>query len=309
MPVAAPLAVAAVSAAASAYGAHKNAKAQEKSAKSQADLYNQWLAQRNTGAQDILSKLQAGGYDPFSKQVLENGSSTTQRTNPFITENYKPLEGMMRGIMENRLARGSSLPQGYEANAIRNANSAFQGAAAAANNAAARRGLSGQQAFATASPFNSARAGQIADIRANTPLLERQMSNEDIGISKGLTESFGKGSVTKTDTRGWSESLPDINSLTNLLLPAGPQQTTQSPYSGSGSAFSSLGGAGMSLASMLGQMYANRGSAYEQNPLMWQATGNAAAKQGGLGALQWSTPGTVMGPGGYPIATTLGGHP
>lgn len=263
--VAVPLGAAAIGAAASMWGANKNANAQDKAAREQANLYNNWLAQRNNTAQDILSKIRAGGYDPFSKQVLESGGSsstnTYQKSNPFITEDYKPLEGMMRGILENRLSRGSSLPPGYEANAIRTANASFDGARAAASNLAARKGLSAQQLFATATPFEAQRAGKIADIRANTPLLERQMLNEDLGAASGAISNFGKGTESRTRSNtnfsNWAEQLPDLNTLANFFMPAGPQQSTVSPFSAGGSALSSFGSSALGLAGLLGQMYAN----------------------------------------------------
>jgi hypothetical protein len=279
MPVAVPLAVAAASAAASAYGAHKQSKQAEKAAKSQADLNNKYLTDRQAGVQDLLARLGAGGIDPFSKQRLESGGSSYEKSNPFITEEYKGLDDMVRGVLSNRLSRGSSLPPGYEANAIRAVNEASRGASTAAQNVAARHGLSGQQAFAMASPAESARAGKIADIRGNTPLLERQMMNEDIGIEGDRQKAFGTGSESRRTWNGWQESLPDIGGLASLLLPPGAQQSTVSPYSAGGSLFGALGQGGMAAASML--------AANQSGNSQPQAAGNPSNVAAG-GA--WSNP-------------------
>ena len=104
--------------------------------------------------------------------------------------------------MTDRLSRGSSLPPGYEANAIRKINEASAGGAAAASNAAARKGLSGQQVFGLNAPIQTARAGAIADLRGNVPLLEREMANQDMAAEGQRQAQFGTGRETRSRSTG-----------------------------------------------------------------------------------------------------------
>jgi hypothetical protein len=249
----------------SMYGKHKQGKQAEKAAKDQANLNNQDLAARRMAQAKMLAGLEAGGWNPFGVNSLgssseSSGTSNTSgvrdsytKENPFTTAEYGKSDELVRGILENRLSRGSSLPPGYEANAIRAINAASAGGAAAAGNAAARRGLSGQQVFGLNAPIQTARAGQIADLRGNVPLLERQMANEDMAAQGDRQARFGTGresrthetSSSRTNSSGrGSDSRqvgPDIGALSSLLMPPGAQQSTVSPYSGWGNALEGIG--------------------------------------------------------------------
>jgi len=167
----------------------------------------------------------------------------------------------MRSIMQGRLSSPSSLPAGYASNAIRGINESYEGTDAAARNLAARRGLSGEQTYAIASPAARARAGAIADMRGNMPLLERQMRNEDIGITSGLQQAFGRGEAGQTSTWGEQQSsgtstMPfsasDLQALMQVLMPPGPQQSGQTGQSGAAVGLSSLGALLGFLASQQG---------------------------------------------------------
>jgi len=83
-----------------------------------------------------------------------------------------------------------------------------------------------------ASPAARARAGALADMRANLPLLERQMQNEDIGITQGLQSAFGRGEKGSSSTWGSSSgtqtspfSASDLSSLMSILAPPSPMQS------------------------------------------------------------------------------------
>lgn len=279
-----PLAIMAASAVASAFGNKKKADQQNKAAKDQADLNNKFINDQAAARDKIMQGLQASGYNPFGINTLQSGGSSTsttrgyEKSNPFITEDYKKQDDLIRGILENRLSRGSSLPPGYEASAIRAVNDAAAGGNAAANNAAARMGLSGQQGFAVASRANSERAGKIADIRANTPLLERELANEDIGISGDRQKAFGTGqerrynSTTNESRTGWNQQGPNVSDLATLLMPTNPNQSTVNPNSGWGSTLGALGQGGMAIG---GAMYgAQQGqSTAAPSPTMTPNTG------------------------------------
>jgi len=151
----------------------------------------------NAWQSDVQDAMAASGYDFFAPKTTTSDSLSQTVFNRFsrpeVLKDYKNIEGLMRGMMEQRLGMGASLPPGYEQRAIAAANQAYAGAEQAARNAAAGRGLSGGQAYASQIPIQSARAGKIADIRANTPLLERQLVDQDIATAAGLTDRFGKG--------------------------------------------------------------------------------------------------------------------
>lgn len=269
----------------SAYGAHKKSKQANKAAEDQAKLNNAFTADQKAGQEKILSGLQANGWNPFGVNQLTSGgtSSSTSNSvgsrdvyskeNPFTTPEYQKMDELVRGVMENRLSRGTSLPPGYEANAIRKINEASASGESAARNIAARKGLSGQQVFGLSAPAQAARTAQIADLRGNVPLLERQMMNEDIGIEGDRQARFGTGRETRSheDSRsrtntsgsqsGYSDSGPNIAALSSLLMPPGAQQSTVSPYSGAGSAFDAAGQAGSALfGTYMGNKQASPGS-------------------------------------------------
>jgi len=244
-------------------------KAKNDQAKEQANLYNNWLKNYQGTAQGLYGQAQQAGWNPFGPQVSTSSStgSTTGSTSsrgggtfsnrPDITAEYQPLDELMRGIMTGRLAGGSSLPAGYASSAARGINESYEGADAAARNLAARRGLSGEQSYAVASPANRARAGALADMRANLPLLERQMQNEDIGITQGLQSAFGKGesgqstnwqtgtSQSQSQNQGTSSNpfgASDLSALMSVLAPPSPMQGSKTGTSGIATGMDSLAG-------------------------------------------------------------------
>lgn len=276
----------------SAIGGHQQAKQANKAAQDQARLNNANRTAQMMAQQKMMAGLESSGWNPFGVNALgsrSSGTSTTSESgrrdfyskeNPFVTDEYKKQDDLIRGVIENRLSRGSSLPPGYEANAIRAINQASAGGAAAAQNAAARRGLSGQQVFGLNAPIQMARAGQIADLRGNVPLLERQMMNEDMALSGQRQAQFGTGqerqgyetssrrSRTDESSSGSRDQGPDISALSSLLMPPGAEQSTVAPYSPWGNVFSAAGGAASAYA---GQQRANSGG------------GSSAASSAGTG--------------------------
>lgn len=253
--------------------------AEKEQAKINAKLYNDWLKQYTQTGQGLYQQAQGAGWNPFGPKVSttsgnqygttssRSGSNTQYSNRPEITAEYQPLDELMRGIMTGRLSGGSSLPAGYASNAARAINESYEGADQSARNLAARRGLSGEQSYAVASPVSRARAGALADMRGNLPLLERQMQNEDIGITQGLQSAFGRGESGKSQTQGWQTgesssmssgqstmpfSASDLQALMGVLMPPGPQQ--------SGHTGTSTAAAGMdSLGALLGFLASQQG--------------------------------------------------
>jgi hypothetical protein len=255
-------------------------RAKSNQAKESADLYNNWLKQYMGTGQSLFNQAQAGGWNPFGPQTSTSTSSTTGggstsfRNNPFITEQYKPLDELMRGIMTGRLSGGSSLPAGYASNAARSINESYEGADTAARNLAARRGLSGEQSYAVASPVSRARAGALADMRGNLPLLERQMQNEDIGITQGLQSAFGTGQEGRSNTSSWSNtngsqtnpfSASDLSALMRVLAPPSPQQGSQTGTSGVAAGIDSIG----ALLGFLSSQQKSGGNMSQGTPGFW----------------------------------------
>lgn len=250
-------------------------KAKNDQAKESADLYNNWLKNYQGTGQGLYNQAQAAGWNPFGPQTSTSSGTTTGSTSsrggstysnrPDITAEYQPLDELMRGIMTGRLAGGSSLPAGYASNAARGINESFEGADAAARNLAARRGLSGEQSYAVASPVSRARAGALADMRGSLPLLERQMQNEDIGITQGLQSAFGRGesgqsrnwqSGTSSSQSQGSQTNPfnasDLSALMRVLAPPSPMQGSKTGTSGVATGLDSIGSLLGFLASQQG---------------------------------------------------------
>jgi hypothetical protein len=243
-------------------------KAAGKSVEEQNALYNQWLLDRQKGVTGLIDKLSGAGFNPFGPQVsTSSGKSlstsvqnllTQSSTKPVITPDYKKLEGQTKGVLESRLARPDALPPGYIERSVADINKAHAGGAAAARNAAARKGLSGEQAFALAAPMESARAGNIGDFLATVPLKERELQNQDVELAADLTRSFGLGSESTSRTSGTTTtagsnsstltSPPNIGALAGLLLPPPPGP-------GSQTGMSNVGEGGGEFAKFLAWLY------------------------------------------------------
>jgi hypothetical protein len=261
-------------------------RAKNNQAKEQANLYNNWLKQYMGTGQNLMAQAQAGGWNPFGPQTSTSQSTTSssggghQSTTPTITGNYQGIDALMRNIMTGRLGSPSSLPAGYASNRTRAINQSYEGADQAARNMAASRGLSGEQAYAVASPSNRARAGDIADMRGEIPLLERQMQNEDVQLAANLQKMFGTGQDTTSSQ--WSSgqssgsqtnpfSADDLSALMRIMVPPSPQQGTQTGTSNVATGLDSLAG-------LLGDlMFTQSRKQGQQATPGLMAAGNAAA--------------------------------
>jgi hypothetical protein len=259
-----PLIIAAVGAGA----AYLKQRAANKSVEEQHALYNQWLIDRQKGTSALIDKLTGAGFDPFGAQISTNtGKSlsnsvtnmlTQSKTTPFVTPEYKQLEGQAKGILESRLARPDALPPGYIERSVAGINQAHAGADAAARNMAARKGLSGEQALALSMPANSSRAGHIGDFLATVPLKERELQDRDVAMAADLTRVFGLGSDSVSKTTGNTSTVgsssntlstpPNLGALANLLLPPGPNAGQQT-------GMSTVGQVGGDLASIMAWLW------------------------------------------------------
>jgi hypothetical protein len=103
-------------------------------------------------------------------------------------------------------------------------------------------------------------------MRGNLPLLERQMQNEDIGITSGLQSAFGRGEKGTSSTNQWSQgsgsqtnpfSAGDLSALMSILAPPSPMQGSKTGTSGLATGLDSLGG-------LLGFLSAQQGGGGQQ---------------------------------------------
>src|SRR3990172_2817140 len=148
MPVAA-----AIPAAAGMGGGLLQQRAQNKQKKEEAALWNQYLQKYGQAQQQALGGLAAQGYNPFGPQTTTSTGTSTGTTfgeslsdiAPYITPEFAPLVGHVRGTLERRTAGpGATLPAGYVETGIRGINESYAPAEAGLRNLAARRGGGGR---------------------------------------------------------------------------------------------------------------------------------------------------------------------
>lgn len=218
LPVAAPIAMGAASLLASIFGQ----KSQNKQSQRAYDDARRQIAEYEGRYGDYQKMLQgffgAGGQGAanlFGPQTTTTtGASSSNeffKNNPFVTQEYGPLAGMLRKTYEGRLAKGSSLPLGYAESRARGINASYAGPKAAEANALARRGISSSATFG--SPTDTARRGAILDLQAQLPLLSRDLQNQDLAAAQGLTAQFGLGQEgrRRSTTQSSQETMSPAN--------------------------------------------------------------------------------------------------
>lgn len=207
---------------------------QNAQANQNANLQNQYLANYGAGQNAYRNYLSGLGPQTSYSNNIGNYASRTnqsQTSSPFITAQFQPMINAVTNTLQNRLSGPSALPAGYAAEQVASINNAFKGVEQANQNRAAQFGISGPQATASNVPLESARAGQIGSAMANLPLLERQMSNEDMNTAASIASIFGRGQQS-TGTSNTSGSQSSAGSFTapppiapyQAFLPPGPQQ-------------------------------------------------------------------------------------
>lgn len=120
------------------------------------------------------------------------GNKSTQTSTPTMDPAYGPLQSMILGQVQNRLANGTDL-SGYTGSGISNINQGYNAIKTSQNNDLTARGLaSSPVAGAVDATRENARAGDIASFRNSIPLLQRQFQNEDLGSATNLL-GLGRG--------------------------------------------------------------------------------------------------------------------
>lgn len=209
-------------------------------------------------------------YSNWSNNLFNNTSLTRNqqhnqfKSNPFITGEYKGMGDLLRQGMMRRLQSGSALPAGFEAQQLQKINSGFDAAKVAAENRMAETGQTGGPASAAvAEQGELARAAAGNDLRTQIPMLERQLSNEDMNMASLLMDRFGKGQEGTSDTTGVSQT--DASGQSRTVgggTSSGTSSTTGTndsvgtgvgPQPQSGNIFDLLGGLGPLLMMMMGK--------------------------------------------------------
>lgn len=176
------------------------------------EAYDKWLAM-------LQGKIEGSGYDFLApKTTTQTGHTETKAT---FNPEAQPLVSKLSALYKDRLENPTGLPEGYLGSVARGTNDAYQGAQVAANNLAARRGLSGEQAVSIGEPIEAARAGKIADVANNMPILGRQLQNEDMQMAQAFSDML-KGSIT--DSRGTTTAPADIGDYLAYLGMLQPYQ-------------------------------------------------------------------------------------
>jgi len=164
----------------------------------------QFMQGQGPGAANPVMRSQ-GSSNMFSN----TDSNFYQKSNPFVTGEYKGLEGLLKGSIEGRLRTGSDAGR-MEAQAVRNANRTFKNIGASVENRAAAMGGFGPSAGAASAALEGQRGATISDLLSQVPDRVRANQGQDLGMLQGLIESFGKGTETQgqssSRTRGGSSS-------------------------------------------------------------------------------------------------------
>ena len=272
-----PVVGGAVSALLDAIGGQQNQNAEQ----AQRGLENQFLANTDKAKADAVAALKAHGIDIFGPQTETGtsfGNSTTSgssrtvsdqsfRNNPFVTAEYKAMEGRLKDLINGRLNAPETVTQAEKAAQIRNINAASAGALASIRNLAGH-GISAQQIAAAGAPVQVGRAGAIGNYLATLPDIERNRRNQDLQLGQGLVGQFGLGQegtshgVSTTNSNQSTASSggntmtggPNYSAIQAFTLPTAPMQTMNtgaSPWLKAGS----------DLTGALSQWYANKGGA------------------------------------------------
>lgn len=251
--------------------------AKNKAEQQQRAADNAFMQKSDAAKAGVLSNLQASGWNPYGMNTLHSGSSGSSSTSgrsstSFANQSHKiteaanqGMEDKLRSLIEGRLGT-ASVGAGEKANAIRAINQATAGAQRQIQNLVGARGAAAPAAGAAFTPLATARSGQIAQyLGTAVPELQRtrEMDLENqanqfllprMGESQSGVSNSNFSQNTNSNQSGWGQQAPDIGSALALSMPTGPAQTSNTGYSGFGTA---LQGAG-ALGSALLPYYANR---------------------------------------------------
>lgn len=151
------------------------------------------------------------------------GNKSEQSQSSTLDPAYGPLQQLLLKHIQSRLTNPSGLPAGYETGGVRDINKSYDLTEQNLGNRLTASGLSSSPIAGNAyGQSQRARAGDIGTFRANLPLVQRQLQDQDLNLASSLL-NFGRGGMV------------------------------------SGSSGGGVGGGFDSLATMLGYLYGKRG--------------------------------------------------
>lgn len=149
-----------------------------------------------------------GGGMNESTSMMSSLSKTIQdmTQTPFLTPEYAGLGGSMKSILEGRLASGvnggpSPFGKGYLSTQTANINDQYGLARKALENRLTASGAAGSPGPTEAGLgyLEANRGRDVANLRGNLPLLDRQLQDQDLSMAAQLAQVFGLGQKQHTE--------------------------------------------------------------------------------------------------------------
>jgi hypothetical protein len=138
-----------------------------------------------------------------------------QTTSSSLDPAYSPLQAALMQSIMARLGQPSALPATYAASQTGKINKTFNLAGQTLQNRMTASGLATSPvAGAGQAMLQTGRAGAIASMQNNLPLLERQLQTQDIQLGQGL---MGTAPRTTTTTQPGNVAGGGLTSMMNML--------------------------------------------------------------------------------------------
>lgn len=150
-----------------------------------------------------------GSSQSASTSMMESLSKTIQdmTQTPFLTPEYAGLGGSMKSILEGRLKSGvnggpSPFGQGYLSTQTANINDQYGMMQKALANHLSNSGMAGSPGPVEAGEgYLAANRGRdIANVRGQIPLMDRQLQDQDLSMAAQLAQVFGLGQKQHTES-------------------------------------------------------------------------------------------------------------
>jgi hypothetical protein len=194
-----------------------------------------WLAMAlpAVGIAWLIPAITAAG-SALSGWLSNRKQTNTQTATPTLDPAYSGIQGMLLKQIQDRMAKPSALPAGYEAGQIGQINNTYGLVQQGLDNRMTARGL-GSSPIAGAGETNlaMARAGDISKMQAGLPLLERQMQDQDLNLALQMMNT-GRGQQATSTTPG-NAAAGGLTSMANMLAylyGQGAFSTTKKPATG-----------------------------------------------------------------------------
>ncbi len=156
------------------------------------------------------------GAASFFGGLFGQKQKSTTTTQPTLDPAYGPLQQQLINMAMVRL-RGGGLPSGYEARRISDINNTYDLINQSRENTLTARGLAGSPVAAAGDTrAETARGGDIVRFQQGLPLLERQLSLEDMFNAQNLLGQ-GRGQQTTGQQTGGGGVAGGLSGLASML--------------------------------------------------------------------------------------------